>query len=74
MRRLDDCVKPALDALQEARDIGNQRAGIVTDCSHCKKSLRIAVSVTPASKRGAFKCTVCGTRWIRSGKLLVRAS
>jgi transcription elongation factor Elf1 len=47
---------------------GNQRAGIVTDCEHCRKSLRIAASsMKPGTKRQTFKCNVCGARWTKTG-------
>lgn len=44
----------------------------LSDCDHCRKHLRTRVALTPASKQGAFKCSVCGTRWRRRGKEIVR--
>ena len=67
---LDDCQRGVRSAVEVANRIGNERAGIKTDCLRCWKQLRLAVKSAPG--RLTFRCSECGARWRREGHRLVR--
>lgn len=68
---LDGAIKPAIEALNDVRRIGNERAGIHTDCRHCVTHLRARVMLEPRESKKIFRCSKCGQRWTRRGAEIV---
>ena len=71
IRSLDECQRPVRDAMEVATRIGNERAGIKTDCLRCFRQVRRAISLEPRGSRRVFRCSECGARWHRVGEKII---